>query len=136
MNFKFRITKWRAIGIVLLSVFIIHTSAPPCGATTITGTVTDAAEAGITGKVELALSAPGRVADPALVVIQPPVSCAIAAGSVAAACEVRGNDTISDPAETTYRVRLVENNGKEIMASKQCSITGSTWDLSQIGSCK
>ncbi len=108
-------------------------------ATTISGTIKDPAGAGITGRLELTLSAPGRVNDPALLLIQPKVTCAISNGAIAAGCTVRGNDTIVEPAGTYYCLRIVASGGKELMAGKKYVVTGSTLDLGAVepgGRCK
>ena len=71
-------------------------------ATTVSGSVLDAAGTPIaSGRIILRLSQEGTVGDPALLLIQPPVSCAITNGSIAGGCEVRGNDTIS-PARPSF----------------------------------
>ena len=98
-------------------------------ATTVTGTIKDPAGTGINGTVELELSAPGRVNDPALLLIQPKVTCAISNGAIAPNCIVRGNDTILEPAGTFYRVRILSLAGQELMKSKRYSITGATWNI-------
>ncbi|HSC77575.1 MAG TPA: hypothetical protein VLB32_03335, partial [Candidatus Acidoferrales bacterium] len=76
----------------------------------------------------LRLSQEGTVSDPALLVIQPTVSCAIASGSIAGGCVVRGNDTIS-PAGTFYRVRIVSATGQELLPERRYVITGTSYDL-------
>jgi len=103
----------------------------PVAATTVTGTIKDPAGTGSTGTVELKLSAPGRVADPALLLIQPTVKCTLA-GGVLGSCTVRGNDTITDPAGTYYCVRIVSANGQELMAGKKYIITGASFDLGAV----
>ncbi|MFQ5778793.1 MAG: hypothetical protein ACE5IP_12375, partial [Terriglobia bacterium] len=69
-------------------------------ATTVTGTVNDASGTPLaSGSIILQLSQEGTVTDPALLLIQPMVSCTITSGAVAGGCTVRGNDT-SSPAGT------------------------------------
>jgi hypothetical protein len=80
------------------------------------------------GKWILRLSQEGTVSDPALLVIQPPVSCAIASGSIAGGCVVRGNDTIS-PAGTFYRVRIVSATGQELLPERHYVISSTSFDL-------
>jgi hypothetical protein len=95
-------------------------------ATTITGSVRDAAGNPIaSGKLILRLSQEGTVSDPALLLIQPPVTCTISNGQIDAGCSVRGNDTIS-PAGTFYRVRIVSSSGQELLAERRYLITGAT----------
>ncbi|HXE75322.1 MAG TPA: hypothetical protein VNN18_06785 [Candidatus Xenobia bacterium] len=93
------------------------------------GSVKDAAGAPIaSGKVILRLSQEGTVSDPALLVIQPPVTCTITSGQIDAGCVVRGNDTIS-PAGTFYRVRIVSATGQELLPERRYVINGATFDL-------
>ncbi len=100
-------------------------------ATTITGSIKDPAGAGITGTLELRLSAPGRVADPALLLVQPKVICAVTSGSVAGGCVVRGNDTITE-AGTYYCVRMLGSAKQELMSGKKYTITGATFDVGAV----
>ncbi len=98
-------------------------------ATTVSGSVRDAAGAPIaSGKLILRLSQEGTVSDPALLLIQPPVSCTITNGDIAGGCVVRGNDTIS-PAGTFYRVRIVSATGQELLPERRYLISGTTFDL-------
>ncbi len=98
-------------------------------ATTVSGSLRDAAGTPIaSGRIILRLSQEGTVSDPALLVMQPPVSCAISSGSIAGGCVVRGNDTIS-PAGTFYRVRIVSATGQELLPERRYVITGTTFDL-------
>src|SRR5574341_387055 len=98
-------------------------------ATTVTGSVRDAGGNAIaSGKLILRLSQEGTVSDPALLLIQPPVSCAITNGNIGGSCAVRGNDTIS-PAGTFYRVRIVSSTGQELLPERRYLITGTTFDL-------
>jgi hypothetical protein len=99
------------------------------GATTVSGSVRDAAGNAIaSGKVILRLSQEGTVSDPALLLIQPPVTCTITNGSIGAGCTVRGNDTIS-PAGTFYRVRLVSTAGQELLPERRYVISGASFDF-------
>lgn len=129
---------------LLLSV-VCHVSSAAASATTIAGTIKDPAGMGITGTVELRLSAPGRVADPAaLLLIQPRASCPVVDGQIQpppgkGACEVRGNDTITDPADTFYCARIYGTNGQELMSGKKYTVSGATFDLGAVApgaSCK
>jgi len=98
-------------------------------ATTIAGAVLDAAGNPIaSGKLILRLSQEGTVSDPALLLIQPPVTCTITNGQIDAGCVVRGNDTIS-PAGTFYRVRIVGSSGQELLPQRRYTITGASFDF-------
>lgn len=100
-------------------------------AATLTGTIKDPAGTGITGTVELKLSAPGRVADPALLLIQPTVKCALSAGALGS-CAVRGNDAITEPAGTFYCVRVLASDGRELMPGRKYTVTGASFDLGAV----
>jgi hypothetical protein len=98
-------------------------------ATTVAGSVRDAAGNPIaSGKLILRLSQEGTVSDPALLLIQPPVACAITNGQIDAPCTVRGNDTIS-PAGTFYRVRIVSAAGQELLPERRYVISGAVFDF-------
>lgn len=98
-------------------------------ATTLTGSVRDAAGNPIAnGKLILRLSQEGTVSDPALLLIQPPVTCTITNGAIEAPCSVRGNDTIS-PAGTFYRVRIVGASGQELLPTRRYVIAGASFDF-------
>ncbi|MCI0404431.1 MAG: hypothetical protein L0212_13080, partial [Acidobacteria bacterium] len=99
------------------------------GATTVGGSVRDAAGNAIaSGKLILRLSQEGTVSDPALLLIQPPVTCTITNGQIVAGCTVRGNDTIS-PAGTFYRVRIVGSTGQELLPARRYVINGASFDF-------
>ena len=98
-------------------------------ATTITGSVRDAGGNPVaSGTLILRLSQEGTVSDPALLLIQPPVTCTITNGQIDAPCTVRGNDTIS-PAGTFYRVRIVGANGQELLPQRRYVINGASFDF-------
>jgi hypothetical protein len=94
-------------------------------ATTVTGTLTDASGAPLTGTLVLTLSQPGSSGGTSLGTN--PVKCAVIAGSVTA-CTVVGNDVIS-PAGTTYKIKVLNAAGGTNTAETAYSIEGATWNL-------
>jgi hypothetical protein len=130
-----QLTVWRGIRVAVLLLTANCGLSTVLFATTVTGTVRNADGAGINGKMEFELSAPGRVADPALLLTHPRVGCVITNGAVAGTCAVRGNDQIQQPTDTYYRVRIVDAAGRQIMARRKCTITLATWDVSAAASC-
>jgi len=102
-------------------------STLPAFATTVTGTVKDAAGNPLaSGKILLTLSQEATSADPALILALT-VSCTITSGQIQS-CTVRGNDTLS-PAGTFYKVRIVTAAGDVLLPSRNYIISGGTWDL-------
>lgn len=99
-------------------------------ATTVTGTIKDPAGTGISGTLQLELSAPG-ITGAELGLIQPRVSCSITAGTVQTtpACTVKGNDTITSPTGTYYCVGVLSEQGAMLMKRRPYSITGATFNL-------
>ncbi len=97
-------------------------------ATTITGTIKDPAGNGITGVLQLELSAPG-ITGAELLLVQPRVRCQIANGQVSDPCSVRGNDTITDPADSYYCLRVLSPSGSVLMAGRAYRISGASVNL-------
>lgn len=111
-----------------LALCLCVSVALPAWATTVTGTVKDPGGVGITGTLQLELSAPG-ITGSELLLIQPRVSCAVAAG-VIGACTVRGNDTITSPAGTYYCLRVLSSNGAKLTPKGLAyTVAGAAFDV-------
>ena len=98
------------------------------GATTVIGTVSDAAGGLLAnGTIQFKLSQEGTVTDPLLLLQNPTITCTITTG-VITVCSVRGNDEIS-PAGTVYEVQIFDADGITLLPARNYSITGATWDI-------
>ena len=116
------------LSLVFLCVLCASVVSPASAQTTITGTVKDASGTALTsGTIIFTLSQEGTVSDPALLVVQPVVTCTITNG-VIGTCSLRGNDEIS-PAGTFYRVRIISSGGRTFLPERRYTITGATWDI-------
>ncbi len=111
----------------LLCVLCVS-AASPLWATTIAGTIKDPAGNGITGALQLELSAPG-ITGAELLLIQPRVRCQIVNGQVSDPCSVRGNDTITDPADSYYCLRVLSPSGSILMPGRPYRISGASVNL-------
>ncbi len=111
------------------SLVALFLALPAYGATTVVGTVRDAAGTLVTGKILLTLSQEGTVPDPALILGGDPntISCEVTAGIITA-CVVRGNDEIQ-PAGTRYYIRLITATGQEILPRRTYNVFGASWDI-------
>ena len=116
------------LSLVFLCVLCASVVSPASAQTTITGTVKDASGTALSsGTIIFTLSQEGTVSDPALLVVQPVVTCTITNG-VIGTCSLRGNDEIS-PAGTFYRVRIISTGGRTFLPERTYTITGATWDI-------
>lgn len=116
------------LSLVFLCVLCASVVSPASAQTTITGTVKDASGTALaSGTIIFTLSQEGTVSDPALLVVQPVVTCTITSG-VIGTCSLRGNDEIS-PAGTFYRLRIISTGGRTFLPERTYTITGATWDI-------
>lgn len=111
----------------LLCVLCVS-AASPLWATTIAGAIKDPGGNGITGALQLELSAPG-ITGAELLLIQPRVRCQIVNGQVSDPCSVRGNDTITDPADSYYCLRVLSPSGSILMPGRPYRISGASVNL-------
>jgi len=114
---------------LLLLWFCLAWLTASARATTITGTVADAAGTVLpSGTIILKLSQEGLGSLPVLLLTSPPILCQITNGVIAAGCTVTGNDAIS-PVKTYYKVRIVSDSNQEYLPERHFSITGTAWNI-------
>jgi len=119
----------KLVSVLTLPLCVLCASAvSPLGATTVAGTIKAPSGTGITGTVQLELSAPG-ITGAELLLIQPRVQCPVT-GGIVGTCSVRGNDTISSPAGTYYCVRVLSPSGAPLtVKGLPYTITGASFNL-------